>query len=599
MIFYKINFNKKLIEMTEITIDFFAYSWSFVDDEEGLLIRIYGYTENHKNVYVQVQDFIPHLYIELSNEVEWTLSKITLLKKYLYQLSNKKNFKPLELELVYRKKSYYAHKIFANNKYQDIQFPFLKCMFLSVGAVKSFVYRINNINKGHHNIIGIGNYKYTCHEHDTATKAHDYGVSPVLRLLAVRNLPAAGWINVTGILLEDADKESFFDYELACSYKNLIPGTKLTIIHPKVASWDIEANSTITSAMPDAQKPKDEVFQISYISDLDGITTRYLLSLGDPDPSFFDKDVIIRLFKTEADLLVGFTHLIMEDNPNVLIGYNILGWDFKFMIARSKFRKVDREFDKMSCLQGEHCPIVEPKFQSKAHGSQELVYLDVEGRLFVDLLPVIKRDHKITNYKLGTVSKHFNVGEKDPLTPQDIFAAYRAYVNKTPDASYKLGEVGKYCVQDSFVTLQLYKKLQMWFSLCEMAKTAHVPIFFLFASGTQIQMYSQVIQYTDINNYVNITNGYSAPADVVAAGATVLTPIPGKYNKVLSFDFASLYPSIMMAHNIDFSTFVQEPKQYLIGEFDDGKYLQWNDKKKKLVNYNTMKLIDKILKEDK
>lgn len=567
--------------MAETTLELFAYSWSFTDEEEGTIIKISGYTEKNENVFIHVQDFTPHLYVELPEGIVWTAAKIEMVKKHMMALLGGKNQKPISIEYVQRRKSYYAHKILNKEKvkegellYGDKKFPFLKCLFLSAGAVKNFSYRLKN----NQNILGIGNLKYKCHENDTSTDALGYGVSPVLRLLAARKLPAAGWIRVTGMMLDEDEKESLFKYEMACSYKNLFPGSKQTIIRPKVGSWDIEANSTITSAMPDANKPKDEVFQISYISDLNGVGNEYLLTLGNPDPKLVGKNVIIRKFKTEAELLVGFTDLIIEDDPNVLIGYNILGWDMKYMIARARYRKVLKQFDKMGCLEGVHSPVVEPKFSSKAHGAQALEYLDAEGRLFIDLLPVIKRDHKITNYRLNTVSEHFKVGSKDPLTPQDIFAAYRAYRNNDPKAPQMLGEVGKYCLQDARVTLALYKKLQMWFSLCEMAKTAHVPIFFLFSSGTQIQMYSQVIEYTFYNNYVNISNGYTSPEGVVAAGATVLTPVAGKHNKVLSFDFASLYPSIMMRHNIDYTTFVQEPPQYLIGRYDNGKYQEiWDD----------------------
>ncbi|NBO23182.1 hypothetical protein EBU94_07595, partial [bacterium] len=39
-------------------------------------------------------------------------------------------------------------------------------------------------------------------------------------------------------------------------------------------------------------------------------------------------------------------------------------------------------------------------------------------------------------------------------------------------------------------------------------------------------------------------------------GAFVAKPVPGIYKNILPFDFASLYPSIIMAHNIDFSKLV-------------------------------------------
>ena len=75
--------------------------------------------------------------------------------------------------------------------------------------------------------------------------------------------------------------------------------------------------------------------------------------------------------------------------------------------------------------------------------------MDAEGRLFVDLLPLIKRDYKFSNYKLKTVSEFFLGDSKDPLTPQGIFKCYRIGVSDSPEAAKAMGIVGKYCVQDS------------------------------------------------------------------------------------------------------------------------------------------------------
>ena len=92
-----------------------------------------------------------------------------------------------------------------------------------------------------------------------------------------------------------------------------------------------------------------------------------------------------------------------------------------------------------------------------------------------------------------------------------------------------------------------------------MSKTAKVPIFYLFTEGTQIQMYSQVLEYCNKNNII-VNKGIQSNKEDPYQGATVLNPVPGKYDKVLSFDFASLYPSIMMAYNIDYSTYVVDEK---------------------------------------
>ena len=68
------------------------------------------------------------------------------------------------------------------------------------------------------------------------------------------------------------------------------------------------------------------------------------------------------------------------------------------------------------------------KWSSSAYKNQEFQFLDAEGRLFVDLLPLVKRDYKFNNYKLKTISDFFLGETKDPLTPKGIFKCYQVKV---------------------------------------------------------------------------------------------------------------------------------------------------------------------------
>lgn len=553
-------------------LDFFAYQWSVEEDNESTMIRLYGITKENKNVYVRIDNFTPYCYVELPTNIDWTESRIELVSEKLSNL-NRKIYQPIKKEFVMRRKLYYAWKEKRKERkkkeekenekssvrltYKDKLFPFLFLAFRSSAALKSFSYTM----KKDIEIPGMGLIKFNLHENES-------GISPVLKLQALKKLPAAGMIHVKGIFIPDYDKESTCEYEISCSYDNLSPIDTSDILEPKVLSVDIEANSTVTSAMPNASRPNDKVFQIGLTSLINKVKKKLLFSLGNPDPKKVGSDVELRTFKNEADLLVALTEYIHEGKFNVIIGYNILGWDFQYMISRAKYTKCFSEFDMMGVLQGKHALEVAPKFESKAYNAQKLVYLDAEGILFLDLLPIIKRGgEKLSNYRLKTVLEHFGLPSKDPLNARDIFRCYREF---SPES---LGIVGRYCVQDAYVTLLLYEKMQTWYGMCEMAKTSHVPIFYLFSSGTQIQMLSQVMEYCMYNNYVIISNGYVMKEGDEYMGAIVLTPVPGKYKKVISFDFASLYPSIMMAHNIDYSTLIPEGELYMVDTYDKEQYL--------------------------
>ena len=551
----------------------FVYQWNELEEKNGnsseFFIECYGITQKLEGVYLKISGFKPFFYVELPEEIEKNDLLINTLKTFLNGI-DKRN-KPLEIESVFKRKLYYTHKQLKKTKNEeyvkeDKKYQFLKLTFNTKSSMEYFS---NNFRKS----IEIHGYEPI----QLTLCEYERNVSQVIKFLSSTGLPPAGWIQFSGSKMNNLDGEVSFKHKISADISTLRPSDATNIVLPNVLCFDIEANSTIKNGFPNAALPGDRVFQISCcLLTSTGKIQKYLLTLGEVNKKIIGEDVIIREFgNSEAKLLTGFTDLVIETNVNVIIGYNILSWDMKYMLDRCKIYKNEDEFCKMGIFLNEKCDIVSNSFKSKAYSAQNLTYVNTKGRLFLDLLPIIRRDYKLSNYKLKTVTTHFGLPTKDPLTAQDIFNNYNEYFKNY--TSYKLKDiesnvmenykkgvnalsvVGKYCVQDSYITLLLYQKLQLWFGLCEMSKTAKVPIFYLFTEGTQIQMYSQVLEYCNKNNIV-VNKGIQSNKEDNYQGATVLNPIPGKYDKVLSFDFASLYPSIMMAYNIDYSTYVVDEK---------------------------------------
>jgi DNA polymerase elongation subunit (family B) len=344
--------------------------------------------------------------------------------------------------------------------------------------------------------------------------------------------------------------------------------------------FDIEVNSTNPSAMPKAEKPGDKIFQISCVLSRHGTNhmDKFLLTLGEPSPKTVGNDVEILMYETEHDLLIGYTEFVKNHNPNIIVGYNILTFDIPYMIDRAKITYCIFEFDQQGFTKNAHSKEKTIKWSSSAYGNQTFQFLDAEGRLYVDLLPLVKRDYKMDNYKLKTISTFFLGSTKDPLSVKGIFKCYRIGI-KNKDGVYSkfakkaMGIVGKYCVQDSALVIQLFDKLQTWIGLCEMAKTCNVPIFYLYTQGQQIKVYSQLYKYCMYNNYVVEKDGYVPKDNEHYVGATVFEPIAGVYDKVLPFDFESLYPTTIIAYNIDYSTLVIDPS---IPD-SDCNVMEWED----------------------
>jgi len=120
-------------------------------------------------------------------------------------------------------------------------------------------------------------------------------------------------------------------------------------------------------------------------------------------------------YKTERELLLAWKDLILKEDPDIIIGYNIFGFDYQFMHIRARENSCEEEFLKLSRNVGEVCGnkddegrinIEESKIVI-ASGEHDLRFIKMTGRLQVDLYNYFRRDYNLTSYKLDSVSGYF------------------------------------------------------------------------------------------------------------------------------------------------------------------------------------------------
>ena len=117
--------------------------------------------------------------------------------------------------------------------------------------------------------------------------------------------------------------------------------------------------------------------------------------------------------KTEEECLVEWASLIQEENPDIIIGYNIFGFDYQFMFHRAKELDIVDDFCTFSRIQEEMCykydkendDVVLDHTQNRlASGDYDLHYPPISGRLQIDLLFYFRRDYNLSSYKLDDVA---------------------------------------------------------------------------------------------------------------------------------------------------------------------------------------------------
>jgi DNA polymerase elongation subunit (family B) len=145
----------------------------------------------------------------------------------------------------------------------------------------------------------------------------------------------------------------------------------------------------------------------------------HCLVVGDCDPV---ENAEIVSVDSERELLTKWSALIQEENPDIIIGYNIFGFDYEFMFRRSQENKCDRIFLQLSRKMGEICSKrimksddvgaseggtdleLENTKTVLASGEYDLRYPNIFGRLQIDLLFYFRRDFNYASYKLDDVA---------------------------------------------------------------------------------------------------------------------------------------------------------------------------------------------------
>lgn len=544
--------------------EFFAYSWHIDEDEtECTVIRIYGLDEKNNNTCVIVRDFTPYVYLQLPEHIQWDVGKAQLITSKLDFLLKER--KPLVTQLMYKKRLYYAN---IDKREKKKLFPYLFCSFSHTEDIKHLGYKLRQP----FNIPGLGAVNVRMHEHNA---------NPILQLTSLRELPAAGWISFAGKKIAKEEQITYCDNEYIVKWKNLAEKKSNTIARPLIMGYDLEVNSSVPSAMPKAGRPHDKIFQISCVLARQGAKPetyqKYLLTFLSPDLDVLaEENIELLLYETEDDLIVGFTKFIQDKQPNVIIGYNIFGFDTPYMIERAKLSGYIYDFDRQGMNKYGHAKEKVIQWSSSAYKNQSFTLLDAEGRIFVDLLPIVKRDYKMSNYQLKTIAAHFLKDmTKDPLDAKAIFKCYRLGLKQDARGQKALAICAKYCVKDSLLVVRLFEVLTTWVALCEMSKVTNVPIFLLYTQGQQLKVFSQVYKKCTHENTVVEKDGYLPKENEHYAGATVFPPVPGVYDKVIPFDFSSLYPTTIIAYNICWSTLVDENDTSIPD--DKTHIMEWKD----------------------
>ena len=458
-----------------------------------MIIHLFGKTDDGKQIHIEIENFTPYLYVELPDNLKQTYASfLDKFKKYSRETlfnSIEKTYIKKEKLFGYTNKTMFPFVKFAVKSLRD--FKKVKSIFLDEKNNPKFRFGNENLKVYEANLdpmlrffhlrninpCGFASIECDYDEHitidwedihpvDTKTIApFTYGFWDIECYSESGDFPLAkkDYTKVSKELNEKTnDYESFKLYILdgivnskTIQLKNSVPTYSVLEnylnedsfkklvekIYEKrnnffVADMTKLLDRTLGKKYPLAGDP---VIQIGIVFSTNNILNdKHIFVVNGSDTI---DDAVVHNCKSEREMILGFMKLLNERDPDILVGYNVFGFDMRYLHERMEELMLTQNplFQNLSRVDK---PVeLQKKFlSSSALGDNTLYMWTIIGRLHIDLYFYIKRIENLASYKLDDVCRYYMSGKLKSIDVSNG-SSWFIETKATSDA-----EVGKYLV---------------------------------------------------------------------------------------------------------------------------------------------------------
>ncbi len=322
------------------------------------------------------------------------------------------------------------------------------------------------------------------------------------------------------------------------------------IKNPRILAFDLEVSSQ--QRFPDSEK--DPIVMAAFFGN-DGYA-KVVTWKEFPNPK---KEV--EFVPDEGTLILRFKEIIQEYKPDYVVGYYSDGFDFPYLRERAdKF--------KIKLTLGLDRSVV--KFSRRAQTNTAKIV----GIAHVDVFKFLKRVmvelFHAPRYDLDSIAKKLLGEGKKEI---DVSTLHRVWNSNDAEG---IKEFCEYNLQDARLAYRLINIMMP--HLNEFVKAIGLPV-----DDVCRMSFGQIVEWyliTHIDAFNEIIPNRPSRDEMKKRdlesyeGAFVFQPEPGLYKDIMVFDFRSLYPTIITAHNICVSTITNTPDDAYVSP-----ELEVNDKK--------------------
>lgn len=247
----------------------------------------------------------------------------------------------------------------------------------------------------------------------------------------------------------------------------------------------------------------------------------------------------------ERELISRFVSVIDDYDPDIIAGYNSNEFDIPYLRERASRLGVKMDVGRDGST-----------WLIKSIGGNRNVA--VTGRVVVDLLPIIRSSFSLKQYTLRNAAMELIGEEKRDVNPARMESIWLG--------GDGLDDLIDYSRRDAVLVMQLLLRLRLMDKYIALARASGTLLQDIVNGGQSGMVESLLLRRFRSHSRVLPPKPDSEESDErfmdaeELKGGAVLPPVKGLVENVVILDYKSLYPTIMMAHNLCYSTVVTEER---------------------------------------
>ena len=306
-----------------------------------------------------------------------------------------------------------------------------------------------------------------------------------------------------------------------------------TYVNPRISADEYRPRLQIASIDIETNFETNDLYSIGIASNTENVVFLRRPPHGCPDTS----DFTLVIVDSEKELLHQFLMWIDTHDPDVLIGWNVIGFDLKLISQKCQQHNIEFNLGRNQT----RAQIIQAK------SSNQMDIARVPGRVVMDGIESLRAAfYNFENFSLDFVAQEL-LGRSKLI--HDIVDGDHRGVEIQNQFNNAPLELARYNLQDCQLVIDIFNKTKLLeFSIERAASTGLATGR---VGGSVAAFDFLYLPRLHRKGFVASDPPFQDPSGLSSPGGYVLDSDPGLYNDVLVLDFKSLYPSIILTFLID------------------------------------------------